>query len=84
VVSRFPVGSSARIRRGRLTSARAIADSLLLPAGELARQDGRRPSAETDRAERVPRTLAVLGGRGIAVDERQLDVLARAGGAAAG
>jgi len=53
-------------------------DPLLLPAGELARQTVG-GVGETDRAERVLRTLAVLGGRGIAVDERQLDVLARAG-----
>ena len=72
----MPVGSSARIIAGSVTSARAIGDALLLAARQLARPVVR-PVGEPDPLERGERALAPLARRHAGVDERQLDVAPR-------
>ena len=84
VESRLPVGSSARISAGSVTSARAIGDPLLLTAGQLARPVvGPVGRARPGRARRSARSRRSAGSHA-AVDERQLDVAPRRRGRRAG
>jgi len=74
-LSRLPVGSSARISSGSLTSARDR-DALLLAARQLVRLVVG-PLAEAHRAQQLERLLVALPRRAAAavVEQRQLDVL---------
>ncbi len=76
--SRLPVGSSASSTAGRVTSGACDGDALLLPARELAGQVAL-AALEADLGHDLAGQGAALGGRHAAVDQRQLDVLARAG-----
>ena len=71
--SRLPVGSSARIIAGSVTSARAIATRCCWPPeSSPGRWSARSPRPTL--LERGERALAALGRGGAAVDERELDV----------
>src|SRR6266436_8573776 len=75
--SRLPVGSSARIMRGPLINARAIATRCCCPPRELTRCVPL-PVDETQRAEPFPRSGPALGAAGrtaVRIKQWQTDVL---------
>ena len=79
-LSRLPVGSSARISSGSLTSARAMATRCCWPP-ESWFGVWWRAIAEPDRVQQLERLLVPLGAPQAAavVEQRQLDVLERGG-----